>query len=390
MDGFQASKLLDELKDIKFYIVKVEPGVPKTASFSVLPETMRLEKHPHAEVGFLTMFGLTMEILLNKHQDKEIGKAVERLCSVLRNDPMYESLLSGLREEPHEGGRLRYTAMHVLHPLTESCTINKDVDRAKTTPKVSLPVAEEEHLGIGNEYVWHGNPDAMCNNVPIATLYSDSYKEVSSGILSKENKIMQVVGQAVVASFTSHNCYPTHVPMVPSIGITMGEFVVALYDCTTDVLLVLPTKFRVYSEEGYDHKGLVLLWALLHYRLFLNKQVCKELPDEFACSLQDQFRESSALRIFEGIANYNVASWLSISSHFSVGKRVWDPEFTSLEVDCVLQGGQEKAGGPQPPYGITGGSQPPYNITGGPQPSYDICPTETVILTRELHEVSGP
>ena len=108
----------------------------------------------------------------------------------------------------------------------------------------------------------------------------------------------QVVAQAVLSSFIHHNRHPDQYALVPAVGISAveGHVLAVLFDCQFDVLLTsLEVPWLSWFNLDEDRGGglaiprVIILWLLLHYRLFL-----KSLQD-----LQDQVTLSVITTLFE-------------------------------------------------------------------------------------------
>ena len=119
--------------------------------------------------------------------------------------------------------------------------------------------------------------------------------------------------------------HPRHNSMVPAVGLAKGELLVAAYDCSTDVLLVVHPAMEWFSmaTQTYDIGGLVVLWGLLHHWLFLRETVCAAFPGNFACTLKEQFTLNKSLEHYESLNTYGVSSWARALSRPK--KRPWSP-----------------------------------------------------------------
>ena len=111
--------------------------------------------------------------------------------------------------EPKEG-QYWFTASHVLHPLTKSCTIGVDVQKNITAPQASVGEVPCHHIGIGNDGIWRGSPDAMCRVVPVKAIRNEEKDKSDSSTCSArvmceakiafaDTDLMQLCGQSVVA-----------------------------------------------------------------------------------------------------------------------------------------------------------------------------------------------
>ena len=313
MDEDQAGDIFHCLRHTLLKVVRVQPGAPSTSTFTALKSSLQFRTMALAEVKFTDVFGVDIDTLTKTNCNSDVEEAVDRLCSVMSNG-LEESLATGLSKEPHKGGQLWYTVAHVLFPLTNSCILSMDCRKRQTTPIAKvLPEIQRGFIGIGTEGVWHGTPDAICN-IPVLTTSVSRDTDSSDGATSTleekvkfvDDDLKQVVGHAVVASFINKNRHPHHNSMTPSVGLAKGELIMAAYDCTSDVLLILhpPVEWFSLATQSYDAVGLVTLWAFLHHRLFVKRKTCVSFPALFASSLKQQFRHNQVLERFEKLSEY--------------------------------------------------------------------------------------
>jgi hypothetical protein len=219
MDTGQVERILKDLEEISLKFVKVRQGAPADSTFSALSQTLRFDSI-YADMSFQELFSITKDTLTrNCCKGSDLYEAIGRLHAVYSDSTVLNSLVRGWLREPHEGGQLWYTATHVLYPLTNMCTLGRDVRKNITTPLASVPDVQGAHIGIGKEGIWRGSPDAMCRVVPIEALKnlikdssSDSVSSNASSRAMCEGKVdflgqdlMQVCGQSVVTSYISKN-----------------------------------------------------------------------------------------------------------------------------------------------------------------------------------------
>ena len=129
----------------------------------------------------------------------------------------------------------------------------------------------------------------------------------------------QCVGHATIMSFTMTNRQPNLNPLIPAIGISTDWLVAALYDCKADVLLVLTDDVRWLSTAApgeFDAIGLVVLWLLLHHRLFLRKIDAKGAKG-VCCGLASVLHSLAFLEEFKKLSELNQLS-------FGSTKHVWE------------------------------------------------------------------
>ena len=173
---------------------------------------------------------------------------------------------------------------------------------------------------MGDDSIWHGYLDALVDVVPLRISSSDdsdddySSESSSGGKSIPEAKVRlvdkvlhQIIGEAVVMSFIHRKRHPQHMVLAPSVAIAAtGEFSAALYDSNKDFLFTLPPRlcWLDITSKSYQKSGLVVLWVLLHNKLFFNQSKYNKIPDHYCCSLKEQFRSSGVLRVFERLLTY--------------------------------------------------------------------------------------
>ena len=96
-------------------------------------------------------------------KDVENLDSVTRLISVLNNTEALKSFYKALNQ-PREAEQFIHFASLILHPLTNSCTLNAQEYSAKLLKKFHLPaVVDFDYIGIGDINTWHGSPDCLTN-----------------------------------------------------------------------------------------------------------------------------------------------------------------------------------------------------------------------------------
>ena len=129
----------------------------------------------------------------------------------------------------------------------------------------------------------------------------------------------QCMGHATILLFTMNTRHPTLNPLVPALAITKHCLMASLYDCKADVLLELqyPETWLYTADKGtFDDRGLVILWVLLHYRLFI-RQVNVAMTDGACSGLIDIVKRNEALAEFRQLYTVNIAS-------FGTGRKHWE------------------------------------------------------------------
>lgn len=204
-----------------------------------------------------------------------------------------ESLAVKMMEKATESDRLWSMLEHVFVDLAETCIMGNR--QGKTTS--SNPPIDVIALGMGDDSIWHGYLDALVDVVPLRISSSDdsdddySSESSSGGKSIPEAKVRlvdkvlhQIIGEAVVMSFIHRKRHPQHMVLAPSVAIAAtGEFSAALYDSNKDFLFTLPPRlcWLDITSKSYQKSGLVVLWVLLHHKLFFNQSKYNKIPDRY-------------------------------------------------------------------------------------------------------------
>lgn len=140
------------------------------------------------------------------------------------------------------------------------------------------------HIGIGTTSTWHGTPDARVRGTTLVWLKASEDPEdeflvtegsddesdgtataVEGKMVFREANLMQAIGICVVSSFTTKSRHPDKPAIVPTILIDQNKFLVILYHCEKDVLMISESK--LLATNGHlSRSGLALLWLVINHR----------------------------------------------------------------------------------------------------------------------------
>ena len=257
----------------------------------------------------LSFFDISSETLTGS-TNEVIGTVVSRLNKVLGDKNLRKSLVKGLEVSENEKEQFVYVSS-VLHNLTGTFSFSAKEYNTKLFSKLKIEyVPDLAPMGMGEANTWRGAPDGYCDVVVTNTTEDedDSDSDVSSGgkatceakrVNLGLGDLNQVTGHSVVMSFVHFNRHPDQNSLVPAIGICgkFREFVASLYDCHRDVLLYLHPVQWLNSSGSFDESAIVLLWLLLHHKLFL----CR-LSDATECyksGLQEISRQAGVLQNYQ-------------------------------------------------------------------------------------------
>ena len=327
MQDERAKEIVRTLSDIDFFMREVQ-GCPVNSTFSQLSISYNVK--PLVSVGFLQLFNITEETLKKEGATPEVCSAVDRLLAVL-NETAVVKLSEELRAHADSESRQFISVLDtIVVPLCQEVLVTQSGGYNQVLPckQKDEGVSEKIKLspiGIGSLRTWHGFPDAMCRGTPVMNMtHRDDEESSSAGDVTsldaKRNssamKMDQVIGHAVVMSFTMHNRHPAKNPLYPALllsgcGGTLG---ISLYDCKRDVLLHTGEfiSWIDVDDECFKEVGVVVLWATLHHRLFL-----KSISREFAGSVSttsglfQKFGDS--LRYYHQLDKLNIARYSQVS-----------------------------------------------------------------------------
>lgn len=104
----------------------------------------------------------------------------------------------------------------------------------------------------------------------------------------------QAIAQTIVFSLLKRQNYPScQHHLIPNIVITPTEFRVNMYDAVNDILLSsLSLKIFDPKFESLQIESVIILWMVLHYRIFCAGIKVNELKEEFKkIDIQANFRK---------------------------------------------------------------------------------------------------
>ena len=145
-----------------------------------------------------------------------------------------------------------------LAPISSEVTLNTKyagyVKKATDESPDDMRNIYVHHLGIGDKLAWYGEPDARVrvgtahqsaknSETDVIDLTLDEESDGESVVVEGKKKLCcsslpQGIATAIVCSFTEHTNHPNLNSMIPTVMINGKQFIVILYDCVTDILLV--------------------------------------------------------------------------------------------------------------------------------------------------------
>ena len=83
--------------------------------------------------------------------------------------------------------------------------------------------------------------------------------------INERRHLAQLAATCVVNSFLERNLHPDVNPMVPTILFNRKAFLICLFDCKNDVLLISDPKL-LSTRGGISRTGVLLLWLVVNHR----------------------------------------------------------------------------------------------------------------------------
>ena len=319
MEQQEAQDIMDELRHIYMYVVKVK-SAPCAGKFSSMPGCIVYDT-VQGRVPLGAVMDISHDTLTGKGNNRDRSIALRRLIRALNNDDNVSALVTSLSEALTERMQFLALAKYFLDGLTPSVVLNALSYSAKTMREAGAHIATG-YLGMGSSITWHGTPDGRADWAPLQSVShihddSDSDSEASSGGKTtceakktfSPSELDQLMAQAVVSSYVHYNRHPEQNPLVPALGFSCmdGLLLAVVYDCTTDTMLqLLPLPWIDMPKRRLVQHGVVVMWLLLHHRLFLKQLPTGSLP---RAGLTDIFERSGALLDYTRLRDYHVINW---------------------------------------------------------------------------------
>lgn len=223
-----------------------------------------------------------------------VGFKVEDLFKVEAMDPAFTSALKFITNgrnhfwppstpTKHSEKELMVSCSNIFLPLCSEVILENTYGTFLTKRK-GPEVLQTGNIGMGTTNTWHGTPDARVRGTDLVWLNASekpedrflvtedsddesdgTATEVEGKLVAREANLTQIIGTCVVSSFTSKSRHPDKLAMVPAILIDSNQFLVCLYHCEKDVLMI--TDSKLLATNGHlSRSGLALLWLVINYR----------------------------------------------------------------------------------------------------------------------------
>ena len=303
-------------------------------------------------LSFATLFDCSEDV---PFPEISHGGPIERLYRFLNDYKDKErniTLSTKLRTAENEGQVSEIVARDVIKPLAGDFIIGRDTFARWKNKEERVTV---KTLGLGQPEIWHGYLDLVAvplalesestvplalepeSTVPVSVVSvdndqlsinvvdqqaSDSEADENCCIEVKKDNVTkcieQIIGETVCFSFVLQNKNKDQTKsMVPGLVMSSSRFLVVLYDCKNDVLLVSDPMTWMGEEEVY-RSGIIALWVVLHHGKYL-KDLAPELLDDHG--LRSSFHEiaqsQNLLETYKKLSSYEEAN-VSRKAHDSL------------------------------------------------------------------------
>lgn len=252
--------VLEQLDMFKFGLFSVAANFNPKSSFSTVH--ISLEKicveDRHIGTYFPSLFTFPPDV-------PEASVPLDNLYTQMKESVIWSPLLEQL-------------VTKILGPLFTEITMDMKF-QAYIKDLQSVSAA---YIGMGTFNTWHGTPDMRIRDCNIVTIEEEEEEEDSdndstcgtpcttspgnSTCVEENEHISQLIAITVVASFTEHKSHPELNTLVPAILMDHDSFIVCLYDCKHDVLLISDPKNLSEDDGKLSRSGLLLLWVVIHHR----------------------------------------------------------------------------------------------------------------------------
>lgn len=196
----------------------------------------------------------------------------------------------------------------VLCPMSSEVILNLKYSRKVASSTIKNLTSD--NLGIGARNIWYGEPDvrvrAGCSDTNVFQI-SDGDDEGDSLIMEarlrmEEANLPQVIGMAIISSFTEFCNHRDSNPLVPTILINGSHYIIIMYDSVHDLLLI-SNQIEYVEREGF---GRLALWLTINHRKFLQGfKACGRVLD-WKSGFREFASKHGVLPLFENLKSKNI------------------------------------------------------------------------------------
>ena len=342
--------LLTAFSGVSFHFRRMTHAYTGKCSFSQLNDVVLSLSaisppgHPleAAAVPFAALFDCSEDV---PFPEISHGGHIERLYRFLNDYEAKErnvTLFTELRNAENEGQVSEILAGDLIKPLAGDFIVGKGTYAGwkKKQERVTIMT-----LGLGQPEIWHGYLDLVAvplalqsqSTVPVSVASvdddqlsskagdqqsSDSEDDENCCVEVKRGKVskfvQQIIGETVCFSFVLRNKNKNkHLTksMVPGLIISSSQFLVVLYDCENDVLLV--SDIITWAKGGVVHRaGIIALWAVLHHGKYLKELDPRFIHENGLRSSFHEFAKSQhVFETYEKLSSYEHANVSSKDDH---------------------------------------------------------------------------
>jgi len=269
--------LLAEVKCIPFFLYKVVEPFNRTSSFS----QVQLNMAPYiTDERFPALITVDAQELLDFDMLQVNEETHKFICNC-----------KSIAWPPLKPFNEHTAFLHISQKLFVPLCCNDEVILEKSYTKYlqSLGPGSDGlracNIGLGSFKTWHGTPDARVRGTEIihstikenpAHNSDDSGDSIISNGLTTvieaklqwdKHHMAQMVSTCVVSSFIENNLHSNYPSIVPTILIDVNSFMVCLYDCNEDVLLISrPVQLKSKRRDVLSRTAVLFLWLVINHR----------------------------------------------------------------------------------------------------------------------------
>ena len=279
--------LLAEVKCIPFFLYKVIEPFNRTSSFSQVQLNMAPYITDETSPAFVTV---EAQKLLDFDRLEVNEETFEFICNC--KSIAWPPLVKPSNE---------HTAfLHICQKLFVPLCCKDEVILEQTYTKYIQSLGQGSdglkacNIGFGSFQTWHGSPDARVRGTEVIHSSDSTTEEntmdpahnsdnsadsadsiISNGLTTvieaklqwNKHHMPQMVSTCVVSSFIENNLHSNYPSIVPTILIDVKRFMVCLYDCNEDVLLISrPVQLQSKRRQALSRSAVLFLWLVINHR----------------------------------------------------------------------------------------------------------------------------
>ena len=209
-----------------------------------------------------------------------------------------------------------------------------------------------ERIAFGKADTWHGSPDLRIDQVYVVST-GDGEDEVESCSVTVEGKscvkdrhINQVVATTITSSFISYNIAAektinpekTINSMIPCILINTTTFLICMYDCVRDILLISTAIDMHRSPTNLlDLHAMQVLYMVVNHQKYLRKLQDTVLSDGELKTVRSHYQELCSPKSLDALRSLKSLNENASSVRYKRDVRLDLKDITTEEVEYIKE-----------------------------------------------------